>query len=1044
MTWLEADEDPSAARLFWLNGLAGIGKSTIAKTIAGIADEKGILGGSFFFARGDEKLTDPTLVFPSLAFQLAQVDPALKASIGQALESDAHYAYASLQIQLQKLIIEPLSTGSSTERKRLVFILDALDECRDEEHTANIVALLLSHLRLIPFVRVLLTSRPEYHIQRAFGMPVDHIHSEYILHNIEKTVVEEDIRLYLREKLKAISAKLGSFSAVQGREPNWPRQEDIETLVRMSGTLFVYAATALRFIGARNPMRQMKILLGVHQATGTKPYAQLDELYIQILRHGLPLDNITDEEVDIFQWVVGTLVLLRDPLSLSVLADFTKIASDDVNFTLTYLQSIIIVPPSPEQPPQIYHPSFRDFLTIPGRCSEPRYAIEIHSMEKRLTLRCLDFLLSGHLRRNMLGLPPFGLMNEYIIDLDLLLQSTFPQEVQYACLYWSSHLQGVDPDDVDVLSPLYEFASGYMLFWFEAMSLLKQIPRAIAAMRDAHEWTKTSSHTQLKILMYDGYRFALSHQATIEEGALQVYHSALPFTPRDTALFKTYALGETQSLRVLHGVLAQWSPCLASLSGEHGGIKAAAYSNDGSLFALGYTSPFVTIRAASSGVLLSTFEYPSSQELEVLSLVFLPGDNTLLRRAYVSRNMHNLDWDDSDSNGFSIHGCNHSPVRAVAYTPDGSHLLSGSEDGIVRIWNVLDCLELRSVSAHDSGIGALAISPDGRSYCTGGADHLVKIFSMEADAPTFTLAGHTENIIWLAYTDNGATLFSGGSHERHSRFWDTSNGLLKRLSRGYVTQAAFSPDGEPSTDGIFRIWAATDTSPIDDPMDHYDWAISVVFSQDGKLLATGGNENDKNVKIWDARAGTVMRTLGGHNWAIYALAFSKDGSMLASGSGDATVLVWDVSSGNLLSFLGPHESWIMRVEFTEEDQNITSRTPEDTYTWNINLPDDPQENEEPEEVPVSVGTQLTKQSEHNERDPGHMHGTSGDYLVFMGGTGAHMVFMGKEGWNSARMVGAVQEEYRITGFAFHTDRVVIACTDGSVLILDVSRVRTWL
>ncbi|KAJ6576198.1 hypothetical protein B0H10DRAFT_942661 [Mycena sp. CBHHK59/15] len=1088
MSWLEADDDHSAARLFWLNGLAGIGKSTIAKTIAGLADTKGILAGSFFFARGDEKLTDPTVFFPTLAFQVAQLDVALKSSIGQVLESNAQYAYDGIQTQLQKLIIEPLSTSFPlTKRKRLVFIVDALDECRDEELTARIVVLLLSHLRLIPFVRVVLTSRPESHIQRAFSETADH--SEYILHNIEQTVVQGDIRLYLGAKLKAIGS---SMVAAAGNELAWPRQEDIERLVQMSGTLFVYAATSVRFLGVRNHVRRMHILLGVHQATGTKPYAQLDELYMQILRNGLPLDDVTDTELDIFQWVVGTLMLLRDPLSLSTLSAFTQVAFEDVIVTLTYLQSIIVVPSSPDQPPQIYHPSFRDFLTLPERCSEPRYAIHPHGMEKRLTLRCLNLLSNGHLRRNMLGLSHFTLLNEDIVDLEVLLKTAFPPEFQYACLHWSSHLQGVELDDGDVASALYSFASTYMLFWFEAMSLLKQISRSITAMRDAHEWTKHSSHAQLKTLMYDGYRFALSHQSTIEAGALQVYQSALPFTPHSTLLYKTYAFEEAQSLHIVRGIPAEWSACLSSVSGAHRGITAVAYSHDGSLFALGYTTPFITVRAASSGGLLSTFEYPGPQKLHVLSLAFLPGDRYIVAattegiiskwsvltasivRSYeghtsaatcialtaltpIKMASASLDttirlWDVETGHCNSVLSCHGSPVRAISYTSDDTRLLSGSEDGIVRIWDTSEYCELRSVSAHNSSIGALAISPDNRSYCTGGADCLVKIFSMDADEPIFTLADHTKQIIWLTYTDEGATLLSVGgdpaddTEEYYCRLWDTSNGRLKRLSRGNFTQGAFSPNGEQlitgSRDSVCRIWAARDTSTIKDPMDHSDWVRSVVFSPDGKLLATGGNENDKNVKIWDVVAGTHMHTLRGHGSVIHSLAFSSDGSMLASGSSDRTVYVWDVASGRLLSYIGPHDGYVLRVEFTRDDRKMTSRTPRDTYTWDLNLRNIPleQENEET----VAVGKLLNKRPEHNERDSKVPVGTSDGYHVYMDGDDEHMMFMGKEGGDSARMVGAVQKEYRITGFKFHTDRVVIVCTDGSVLILDVSSLKNWL
>lgn len=167
------------------------------------------------------------------------------------------------------------------------------------------------------------------------------------------------------------------------------------------------------------------------------------------------------------------------------------------------------------------------------------------------------------------------------------------------------------------------------------------------------------------------------------------------------------------------------------------------------------------------------------------------------------------------------------------------------------------------------------------------------------------------------------------------------------------------------------------------------------------------------------------------------MAFSDDGSLLASGSGDTTVCVWDVSSANLLLKLPRHDDYIQQLQFTENGLNLTSRTPETTYTWDIStLAASAKDSEE------AIGVLLSKQSEHNEADKGYMSGVSQGYYFYMGE--AHRVFMGKGSRHKAGLVGAVQEEYRITGFAFHTDRVVFACTDGSIVILDVSRLKPKL
>ncbi|KAF9512033.1 hypothetical protein BS47DRAFT_1115291 [Hydnum rufescens UP504] len=192
LTWLESANGEKPP-VYWLNGLAGIGKSTIAKTVAEQAQEKGLLGATFFFSRSDKPLRDPGLVLPTLAFQLAQSDSMLMEVIVDALKQDPGVGQRGLLSQLQGLILTPLLT-IDRHRRPILLILDALDEC-EEKGAAEILHLMFAHLARIPFLRVLITSRPQPHISSIFNK-VPNL-AKTVLHDIEASVVEQDIRLYI-------------------------------------------------------------------------------------------------------------------------------------------------------------------------------------------------------------------------------------------------------------------------------------------------------------------------------------------------------------------------------------------------------------------------------------------------------------------------------------------------------------------------------------------------------------------------------------------------------------------------------------------------------------------------------------------------------------------------------------------------------------------------------------------------------------------------------------------------------------------------------
>ena len=260
MKWVN---DPSSPPIFWLHGLAGTGKSTIARTIGVRAKEAGYITASFFFSRvSTAGLRDPAYVFPTLAYQLAASHKDINRLVGDALIGSSDIGHGMVLDQFRTLIAAPLDAwhAESKNAGHILIILDAVDECQGVEHghPQRILACLRDHKYQAPFrVRLLLTSRPEHHIRQELAAQPQVF--EHDLHR-DDGFVQKDIARFLKAKLPLIPDRLG----IPVEE--WPRDNDVKTLSEKAGHLFIFAKTALRFIGddqVLDPRRQMNILLGM-------------------------------------------------------------------------------------------------------------------------------------------------------------------------------------------------------------------------------------------------------------------------------------------------------------------------------------------------------------------------------------------------------------------------------------------------------------------------------------------------------------------------------------------------------------------------------------------------------------------------------------------------------------------------------------------------------------------------------------------------------------------------------------------------------------
>ncbi len=261
MNWVG---DPSSPPIFWLHGLAGTGKSTIARTIGVRVKEAGFITTSFFFSGiGTAGLRDPAYVFPTLAHQLAASHKDLHRIIGDAVIESSDIDHGMVLGQFQTLIAAPLDAWHAESKNAglILIILDAVDECQGVEYgqPQQILTCLRDHEYRAPsHVRILLTSRPKHHIKQALGSQLQVLGHD--LH-LDDESARRDIAQLLKAKLPLIPHRLGI--SVEG----WPQDKDVHMLSEKSGHLFIFAKTALRFISddqVLDPRRQMNIPPSIH------------------------------------------------------------------------------------------------------------------------------------------------------------------------------------------------------------------------------------------------------------------------------------------------------------------------------------------------------------------------------------------------------------------------------------------------------------------------------------------------------------------------------------------------------------------------------------------------------------------------------------------------------------------------------------------------------------------------------------------------------------------------------------------------------------
>lgn len=459
---MEWAASPNQKFIFWLNGMAGTGKSTISRTVAKSLKDTNRLGASFFFKRGEGDRGNASKFFPTLTRQLVLNIPGLSSCVQKALSKDPEIASKSLGEQFDKLLLQPLldldRPGQAAQT--VVIVIDALDECEHDHDIRNIIQLLprLQKANII-CLRVFLTSRPELPIRLGFSEIADHEYKGLALHEISDEVTEHDIRLFVTDRF----TKIRSDRKIP---EGWPSRDVIDGLVLMSVPLFISAATVCRYIenSKWEPKRRLAELLQGQSRYATK----MDKTYLPILTQ-LVGDQDSDELeeqqlLQEFQNIVGISILLAVPLSVNTLSKFLGIGSNLISQRLDAFQSVLSVPANRDLPVKILHLSFRDFLIQ----SKSKFRVNEPHKHKEIAFYCLKIMRS-HLQKNICGFESPGTYRADISPESL--RQCLPTELEYSCRYWIYHFERSSVSTSDKEYVLL-FLHKHFLHWAEAMILL--------------------------------------------------------------------------------------------------------------------------------------------------------------------------------------------------------------------------------------------------------------------------------------------------------------------------------------------------------------------------------------------------------------------------------------------------------------------------------------------------------------------------------------------------------------------------------------------
>jgi WD40 repeat protein len=277
-------------------------------------------------------------------------------------------------------------------------------------------------------------------------------------------------------------------------------------------------------------------------------------------------------------------------------------------------------------------------------------------------------------------------------------------------------------------------------------------------------------------------------------------------------------------------------------------------------------------------------------------------------------------------------------IRGISFSNDGQRLLSVSDDGKAKLWDVRSntclktfCINLQPWSA--------SFSPDSQHIVTAHGDCRIRIWSSDAETCLATLEGHSNWVIRAVYSPDGKYIASGGA-DATVRIWSAvTHECLFKLEghEAWIMTVKYSPDGQfvasAGLDCTIRIWDTYTGRCLKVLQGHTGWIWSLAFNPDSQLIVSAGG--DRSIRIWSLQEGRCQKILNGHTEQIWSVDYHQNGKEIVSGAEDHTIRIWNINSGECLSIISGAMNWVNSLAFRHDGQLLSGYKDGLVRVWDI-------------------------------------------------------------------------------------------------------------